>query len=241
MTGMTAWLSEKEEMLLFARVRDGDAQAAELLFEPYHALIGSLALRMKKGSSALDVEELIQAGYVGMLRAAKRYDPAQSVRFATYAVPWAIGEMKKALRKALDATGAYDRQRQIARQEGIFYAQFGRSPNAQELAQACGMSDWELVCAVTASTPASLDASFTDDDQTTLEERLEGGKINMEAVDLRFALDRLDEEARKLILLRYFRDQTQKEAAGILGKSQAQISRIESRALDTLRTFLKQE
>ena len=241
MTGMRDWPNEKEESRLFARVRDGDAQAAEALFEPYHALIGSLAFRLRKSSPALDTEELIQAGYVGMLCAARRYDPTQSVRFATYAVPWAIGEMKKALRNALDATGAYDRQRQIARQAGIFYAEFGRSPNAQELAQACGMSDWELVCAVTASTPASLDASTSDDGQTALEERLEGDKINMEAVDLRFALERLDEEARKLILLRYFRDQTQKEAAGILGKSQAQISRIESRALDTLRAFLRQE
>ena len=238
---MTGLPNEAEENLLFARVRDGDAKAAEILFAPYHALIGSLAVRLGKGSSVLDIEELIQAGYVGMLRAARRYDPAQSVRFATYAVPWAIGEMKKALRKALDATGAYDRQRQIARQEGIFYAQFGRSPNAQELAQACGMSDWELVCAVTASSPASLDASPADEGQTPLEERLEGGKINMDAVDLRLALEKLDEDERKLILLRYFRDQTQKEAACILGKSQAQVSRIENRALDTLRAFLRQE
>ena len=238
---MTDWPNEDEENQLFARVRSGDAQAAEILFAPYQALIGSLAARLRKSSSVLDVEELIQAGYVGMLRAAKRYDPAQSVRFATYAVPWAIGEMKKALRKALDATGAYDRRRQIARQEGVFYAQFGRSPSAQELARACGMSDWELVCAVSASTPASLDVSAGDDGQATLEERLEGERINMDAVDLRLALERLDEEARKLILLRYYRDQTQKEAAALLGKSQAQVSRIESRALDTLRAFLRQE
>ena len=238
---MADCLSKEEEGLLFARVRNGDAQATESLFSPYHALLASLAHRLRRGSSILDVEELIQAGYVGLLYAARRFDPNQSVRFVTYAVPWAIGEMKKALRKALDATGAYDTQRQIVRQEGIFFERFGRSPNAQELAQACGISDWELVCAMTASAPASLDVLLSGDSQMTLEERLEGDRINMEAVDLRFALERLDEEARKLILLRYFRDQTQKEAAGVLGKSQAQISRIESRALDTLRTFLRQE
>ena len=240
---MTDRISESQELHLLMNVRNGDTELAQELLAPYRPLLASLAMRLTRGSWALTTEELIQAGYVGMLRAARRFDPAQAVRFATYAVPWALGEMKRAMRQALNSTGAYDKRKQIAKQEETLFAQLGRSPSAQELAKACGMNDWELVSALSAASPLSLDSGDTGfgADGTELEERLDGGEIDMEAVNVRFAMEKLDQESRRLILLRYFRDQTQKETARLLGKSQTQVCRLERRALDTLKALLKEE
>ena len=62
--------------------------------------------------------------------------------------------------------------------------------------------------------------------------------MNIPYLDLRMAISRLNKEEQMLICLRYFRDRSQKESAVIMGKSQTQISRIECRALDTLRMML---
>ena len=81
------------------------------------------------------------------------------------------------------------------------------------------------------------------------EERGEGGAslldvlsagegIDLEHVNLRLALQQLDAEEQRILCLRYFRDRTQQETACLLGRSQAQVSRMENRALDRLRTLL---
>ena len=219
---------------LALRAGRGDTQAAEALLAANRPLLLSMARRLESG--ALAAEELVQAGYVGLLRAARRYDPAQAARFSTYAVPWALGEMRRALRRALDATGAYDRRKQIARQEDALRAELGRSPSFAELARACHAPDWELVQAVACAAPQTLDADASTQD--ALEERIPGEEIDIDAVDLRLAMGKLGEDARRLILLRYFRDRTQQETARLLGKSQAQVCRMERRALDALREWL---
>lgn len=226
------------EAALLERVRQGDAAAAEALLRPYGALMASLAGRFQ--AEGLQREELVQAGYMGMLLAARHYDPARTARFATYAVPWALGEMRRALRKTLDTMGAYDPRRRLLRTREALKEKLGRAPSAGELAKACGMTDLELAQTLCAAVPESLD-SQAGRDAPPLEERLPCGEIDIEAVDLRLALGRLSEEERKLILLRYFSDRTQKETAALLQKSQAQISRIERRALDALRAWLTPE
>lgn len=210
----------------------GDAPL--LAFAP---LLRALASRFPQ--TALAREELVQAGYVGLLRAARRFSPEGGARFSTYAVPWALGEMRRALRGTADATGAYDSRRRLLRAEEALRAKLGRSPTAGELARASGMEDWELAQAMGALAPESLDAD-AGAEGTPLAERLPGGEIDVDAVDLRLALSRLGAEERRVILLRYFRDRTQAEAAATLGKSQAQISRIENRALDALRALLRE-
>ena len=240
----------QEEAELVLRAGQGDAQAAEALLSAHRPQLLSLARRLARGGlpsrdeppshgglpscGALTAEELAQAGCIGVLRAARRYDPAQAARFWTYAMPWVLGEMRRALRRALDATGAYDRRRQIAREEEALRSRLGRSPSFAELARACRVPDWELVQAVACAAPQTLDG----DGQSALEEHIPGEEIDLAAVDLRLALARLGEEERRLILLRYFRDQTQQETARLLGKSQAQVCRMERRALDTLRQWL---
>ncbi|MDO5377582.1 MAG: sigma-70 family RNA polymerase sigma factor [Clostridia bacterium] len=97
---MTAQPEARQEEELITRVQRGDTSAYEELLLPYAALLHHLARRLRLSFVAED--ELVQAGYVGMMRAAERFDARKDVRFSTYAVPWALGEMKSALRRATD-------------------------------------------------------------------------------------------------------------------------------------------
>ena len=86
-----------------------------------------------------------------------------------------------------------------------------------------------------AGTPLSMEGS----DGEALLRTLAGEEdIDVERVALRMAMNELEAEEQRVVLLRYYRDMTQQETARLLGRSQAQISRIERRALDRLRTLL---
>lgn len=183
-----------EENELIARIRqNGDPQALCELLSPYDALLRHLARRLLVPSSVMTQEELAQAGYVGLICAAKRFDAKKGVRFVTYAVPWALGEMRGALRSA---------------------------------------------CAQDGVRMLSLDDAGEDPQGRPLEETLPGGELSVERVALRLALERLTPQERKLISLRFFEDRTQRETARLLQRSQGQVSRMESRALDRLRALL---
>ena len=168
----------------------GDRHALEKIVCMHQPLLWSLAKRLS--CSWISLEELVQAGNVGLLHALRRYSGEWTVKLTTYAVPWILGEMRRAMK---------------------------RSENC-----AC-----------------SLDESIGEDNGQTLYDTLSGCEtIDIAQVDLRMALSRLEQNAQVLICLRYFRDRTQKEAALLMGKSQAQISRMESRALLSLRTMLRE-
>ena len=180
------------ETKLLARVRSGDAQACAELLEPYHPLLHHLARRLRLPGVPMPEEELVQAGYVGLMRAARRFDADRGVRFITYAAAWALGEMRAALRAAFEAPEMRAVSMDVLSPEG------GR----------------------------------------TLGDMLPGDGISEEAVELRLAISRLDAQQRQVIAMRYFEDRTQAEAARRMGSSQAQVSRVERRALDCLRALL---
>ena len=180
------------ETKLLARVRSGDEQACAELLEPYRPLLYHLARRLRLPGVPMPEEELVQAGYVGLMRAARRFDADRGVRFITYAAAWALGEMRAALRNAFDA------------------------PEMRAV---------------------SMDA-LSPEGGRTLGDMLPGDGISEEAVELRLAIARLDAQQRQVIAMRYFEDRTQAEAARLMGSSQAQISRVERRALDRLRALL---
>lgn len=179
------------EEALIAKAQAGDQTATEALIARYHALLWLLANRVSPRIHTF-ADDLVQAGYVGFLRALARFEPGKETRLITYAVPWILGEMKCMLRRS--------------------YA--------------------DSVC-------LSLEEEHEQEGKRSLLDVLGGGdEISIEAFDLRLAMEKLEPQEQKVICLRYFRDQKQAETARLLGKSQAQISRIEHRALDQLRQML---
>lgn len=226
-----------KEKPLLRRAQSGDPDAIELFLAGYVPLLRALAKRFFCVS--LSVQDLCQAGYIGLMLALEHYNAEQGAEFITYAMPWALGEMKKALRQADDFTGAQRFGRQVSRELRRLSASLGREPRIEELAQACHASPSDVVCALEAGyTPMSLDEPAQNTGRTLLDALAWGDSIDDQKLDIRLALMRLPIQQRNLIILRYVREHTQKETAKIMGVSQSQISRIERQALDALRKWL---
>ena len=222
-------LDAREEATLAQRAVNGEDEAMTRLLEANRPLMLMLAGRL--GATAALRDELVQAGAIGLMQAVRRFTPEAGARLTTYAVPWMLGEMKRTLRRALDGTGAGERRAALERAGDELSERLGRVPRLGEVAAACGMDAWQAAQIELLAHPLSVEGSG--------EIALTGaGGIDEERLALRIALDALPGEERRVILLRYFRDATQQETARLLGKSQAQISRIERRALAALRAAM---
>ena len=115
----------------------------------------------------------------------------------------------------------------------------GREPRIDELADFCKTNPSEIIWALEGGyVPQSLDHPCEENGKTLLEILMGKDSIDDESTDIHLALGRLSDQERTLIILRYFRDHTQKETAKLMKLSQAQISRIERRALESLRFWL---
>ena len=192
-----------------------------------------------------DPEDLYQLGCLGFVKAVRGFDPAFGCQFSTYAVPKIAGEIRRYLRDdgAIKVSrGLKERAAVIRRAREALTAALGREPTLSQLAQETGLEPEEIAAAEEAGLPvASL--QMETGDGLTLESALgtdgmEDAVVEREA--LRGAVAALPERERQVILLRYYRGLTQERAARILGVSQVQVSRLERRAVERLRSKLEE-
>lgn len=235
MYGKSETLSE-ENGALIERAQAGDDRAMEELIEKNMGLVKSIAKRFT-GRNA-EFEDLVQIGAIGMLKAAKSFDASFGTVFSTYAVPLIIGEIRRFLRDDGLIKVSRDLRRrgsEIMRQKERFVTENAREPKISELAVLCGMSEEEVVYALDAVCPVySLQESLGgDDDGATLESvtpsRDDELEKKIDKIALREAVFRLDEQSRKIILLRYYKELSQQQTAQILGLTQVKVSREEKR------------
>lgn len=187
---------------------------------------------------AREREELYQQGCVGLMKALTRYDASLGTAFSTYAAAMILGEMRMLCRQdAPIHIPRRDRElrSRIRRAENTLTAHLGREPTVQELAQALRVDPSELVLAMEEIRVTSLDAP--NDQGNAMAELLPDPDDWMNRLMLRDLIDRLPEDDRKLLLLRYRFGLTQMETARRLGMTQVQVSRREMR----LRQQLRQE
>ena len=188
-----------------------------------------------------EYEDLVQIGSIGLIKAAKHFDESRGYCFSTYAVPMIIGEIKRFLRD----DGSVKVSRTLKEHAGkIGYAteklskNLRRSPTLSELEKETGLTKEEIGRALDAVKPCTSvyeqneDGSYVLDKIVTKESEEEK---NIERIFLKELLDSLDNRSRKVILLRYFKEETQQQVADRLGVSQVQVSRIEKKVLETLR------
>lgn len=186
-------------------------------------------------------EDLIAAGNLGLMKAAKGFDPSLGYRFSTYAVPVILGEMRALLRQQAPVkTGR--KLRQNASVCAVFRERFlkeqGREPTVSQLCQATGFSSEEVIQTLEAFSPAlSLTASPQEGGVEPKEDSRQNQVLDKLAVQQ--MLRRLDAKERRLIWLRYYRGLTQTQTAKQLGTSQAQISRREKAVLEKMRRWLE--
>ncbi len=238
-------LAEEETLRLIRLAKAGDEGAKEALLTNNVSLLKSIVRRyLGKGT---EYDDLFQLAGIGLLKAVKGFDESYGVRFSTYAVPMIAGEIKRFLRD--DGSVKVSRaMKGKARSLNEFIrartAETGEPPTLREVAEAFGMSESEAVFVLgSARMPLSIDdrGDSDDDKARSLLERLpaaDGQEEIVEKLQLKSAIESLGERARKIIILRYFRDMTQSEVAAVIGVSQVQISRIESKAMEEMRQKL---
>ncbi len=221
----------------------GDKNAREQLVKENAPLVKSIVKRyLNRGS---DFEDLYQVGLMGLLKAISNFDLNFDVRFSTYAVPMICGEVKRFIRD----DNSVKMSRSIKElQQKIRYARqklsisLGHEPGINELSKETGAQVEDVLMALESMQHLkSLDEPVFDDSGSTLKEIIEDNKNKASLNDklaLYQCLDQLEEREKRIILLRYFKDMTQTKIADIMGISQVQISRIESRVLDKLRRKL---
>lgn len=223
--------------------KSGDREAAQRLVEENSGLIWSVARRFF--GRGTEPDDLYQLGCLGFLKAIEGFDMSFGTQFSTYAVPKISGEIRRFLRD----DGAVKVSRSIKEQAQRIKAarngleqRLGREVHISELASETGLTAEEIAFAETATGQTESLQRETGEDGFTLEHVLTDGAQEermIEYVALRCALENLPEKERKTLYLRYFHGMTQEKTAKVLGVSQVQISRLERRAIETLRKILK--
>ena len=216
--------------------------ATEELIRLNLGLVRSLALRFKDRGT--EMEDLIQIGTIGMIKAIRSFDLSRDTTFSTYAVPLIIGEIRRHLRDdGLIKVSRYHKKLgiELINARNRVVAQYGYEPRIDELAKLCEVSVEEAAIAMDAISPvASLsDVVGGDDSNLTLESRIADDDNQIERVSdsiaLGQAISHMPELWRKIVLLRYYRNMTQQETADLLGLSQVKVSREEKKIMTFLR------
>ena len=227
-----------ETLDLLALARDGDKAAAERVLEENSGLIWAVARRYF--GRGVEPEDLYQLGCLGFLKAVRGFDLDYGTQFSTYAVPKIAGEIRRFLRD----NGPVKVGRSLRERSMAIYAarerlrgELGREPALSELAKELDLTAEEIAAAELATAqPDSLQQENADG--LTLESTLAdsaGEESMVERIALRAAIDRLPDQEKKTVLLRFYKGLTQQQCAAVLSVSQVQVSRLEKRAIQRLR------
>jgi RNA polymerase primary sigma factor len=242
-------LSAADEVELAKRIEQGDLDAKERMINSNLRLVVSLAKRYQ--GQELSLLDLIQEGILGLIRAAEKFDWRRGYKFSTYATFW----IRQAIQRGLANQGRTirlpvhigQRERKISRTERELALRLGRAPTDAEIAKEADLTPAELeeTRAVT-RTVTSLDRPLSPEGDTGLGDLLpsdergpvEEVEIGLREEAVRAALDRLPEQEREVIKLRYGINGDEptplREAGRRLGLSPERVRRIEHKALERL-------
>ena len=201
------------------------------------ALVHACANRFR-GRGA-EYEELYSAGCVGLVKAAKGFDPGRGFAFSTYAVPVILGEIRRVFRDG----GAIkvgrtlkEKARRAMQEKAALETELQREPTVGELAARLGTSPEEAAQLITVSMPVLSLTADNEHAQRQLDVPVPPPDNALcDLLSLRAVLDTLNARDSALIRLRYFEGLTQSKTAARLGMSQVQVSRREKAILLTLR------
>jgi len=224
--------------------REGDRRAGEALAEINKPLVYKIAGKFT--GRGVELDELVETGNIGLVKAFNTFDFSRECAFSTYAVPLIFGEIRRFLRD----DGIIKVSRENKRLSAAIGAEKERRMNSGEpcdiasISKALGISAEDCAVAIFSTREVrSLDeAAFDDDDgasfgSTVFDEDEEGREFDK--LSLHLALEKLGDFERRIIILRYFHDLSQCKTAEIMGLSQVKVSRIEKKILAGLRQMLE--
>lgn len=193
-------------------------------------------------------DDLYQIGTIGLIKAIKRFDINLEVQLSTYAVPYILGEIKRFIRD--DGLIKISRQtKELAIKIKMLQKEYlnkkGQDITISELSEILEVPKEEIAAAIESSNPIdSIDSEKdTFDDNRSLIEKISVEKDDYSAlIDnmvLKDAIDELNEREKKIIILRFYKEQTQSQVGKKLGITQVQVSRIEKNVLKKMKVKLE--
>jgi len=196
-------------------------------------------------NKGIEYDDLYQLGSLGFLKAISNFDKNFNVKFSTYAVPMIAGEVKRFLRDS----GVMKISRsvktlsfKISSYVENYISEYEKSPTIEEVANHFNVDVQDAVIAMESNRKiVSLNTEICDNDGKgmSMEEKIADEDNNydnfIDNILLYQSIANLTEREKKIIILRYFRDKTQREVATIMGVSQVQISRIENKVMEKLK------
>jgi len=236
-------LTQAEMDALLLRAKAGDALAREKLIEGNLRLVLSVIQRFEKRGECPD--DLFQVGCIGLIKAISNFDPGKNVRFSTYGVPMIAGEVRRYLRdnSAIRVSRSLrDVAYRVLQCKENLVTALGREPSLEEISKELDLSVEEVSQALDAvSAPVSLyDPVYADGgDPLTVMDQVRDTKNTegnwMEHIALKEAFQALGEREKQILSMRFYDGKTQMEVAGLVGISQAQVSRLEKNAISAMR------
>ena len=236
-------LTQKEMDALLIKAKEGDTQAREKLIEGNLRLVLSVIARFEKRGESAD--DLFQVGCIGLIKAISNFDPSKQVRFSTYGVPMIAGEVRRYLRdnSAIRVSRSLrDVAYRVLQCKEAMTTRLGREPSLEEIAKELELSQEEVSEALDAvCAPVSLyDPVYSDGgDPLTVMDQVRDTKNTegswMEHIALKEAFKALGPREKQILSMRFYDGKTQMEVAGLVGISQAQVSRLEKNAISAMR------
>jgi len=249
---MTSGYTRQDTKPLFLKLRETkDPEFREALARLHLPLVEYLAKRFKDRGEPLD--DLIQVGSVGLLKAIDRFDIHRGVEFSTYATPTIVGELKRYFRDKGWAVRVPRRLQELSLRLNKIVAQLtqdlGQSPTIEEIARAAGVTEEEVLEALESSqaySTTSLDAPSGDDEDAPMRlDRIGEDDLRLDNLEyfasLAPLIKELPERERTILYLRFFKGRTQSQIADQVGISQMHVSRLLARILAFLREGMQGE
>ncbi|MBR3810697.1 MAG: RNA polymerase sporulation sigma factor SigG [Clostridia bacterium] len=235
-------LPEKEKQALLKEAKNGNQKAREDLINGNLRLVLSVIQRFTNRGENLD--DLFQVGCIGLIKAIDNFDTSHEVRFSTYAVPMIIGEVRRYLRdnnpirvsRSLRDTAYHAMQikERISNEKGY-------EPTVEEIAKEMNLKKEDVVIALEAVVdPVSFyEPVYSNGGDTIfLMDQIGSNETDIDWVDeivLKESIKNLPQREKKILSMRFMRGMTQTEVANEIGISQAQVSRLEKNALDSIK------
>ena len=230
------------------KAQEGDDYEFEKLINNNNGLIWSIVKRFQ--GRGYETEDLYQIACIGFIKSIKRFDTNFEVKLSTYAVPYMIGEIKRYIRddspikvsRSIKELGIKIRELQ----KEYFYKK-GEDITIEKIERELKVSKEDIILAMEATRkPESIEGSSNTNSNSekniTLLDRLSTNKDEEEILTNKIVINELiknlNERDKKVILLRFFKEKTQSQVAEILGVTQVQVSRIERKILNSMKTKL---
>lgn len=229
---------------LLKQANSGSKEALDLIVEKNSGLVFSIVKRFL--NRGYEKDDLYQIGCIGLIKAVRKYDASFNTQFSTYAVPLIMGEIKRFLRDdglVKISRSLKENATKIKLAVDFYFAKNGSEPTVLELAEHLKLSVDDVVMGLETLKPTeSLNVVINEEGKNPvflIDKLADTGNSDakeFEKLVLKELLSELAPRERQLIAMRYFKGATQIKVANMLGISQVQVSRMEKKILENMRS-----